>query len=63
MRRAVARVEDERRAQERFASTVTVGACIIAAVSWHAMTSAAVSKSDISHHGRKTQIDNNPLRS
>jgi len=33
MRRAIAREEDDRRKQqERFASTVTIGACIIAAV-------------------------------
>ena len=33
MKRAISREEDERRKQqERFASTVTIGACIIAAV-------------------------------
>jgi hypothetical protein len=32
MRRAIAREEQERRSQDRFASTLVIGACIIAAV-------------------------------
>ena len=40
MNRAIAREEEDRRKQDRFASTVVIAASIIAACGWRVMTSA-----------------------
>ena len=46
MRRAIAREQEERRMQDRFASTVTIAAAIIAAVRLHQHAVTARHRSD-----------------